>query len=85
MDNSEYTDYVTINTTTEQDEKIIQNALIKQEKIRSGREQYNPITNNCAQTIIECIENGTGIDIKDGITPCPNDKFDNIKQSEKQK
>ena len=77
--NSEYTDYVTIKTTKEQDKKIFRNAKSIQKDINKGKTNYHLLFNNCSEIVISCVENGTDIDIKDGFTPVPNGKFDNIK------
>jgi RHS repeat-associated protein len=80
--NSEYTDYIIIKTTKEQDKKIFRNAKSTRNELNKNKSNYHPLFNNCAEIVISCVEDdGTGIDIKDGFTPVPNRKFDNIKNS----
>lgn len=73
---------MTVNTTKEQDFKIFRNVRRKQSRLKKQKENYNVLFNNCAQILIDCIEDGTELDVKDGFTPVPNDKFENLKESE---
>ena len=50
-------------------------------KLNKNKSNYHLLVNNCAEIVIFCVEDGTDIDIKDGFTPVPNGKFDNIKNS----
>lgn len=76
-----YTESLIVQTTPEIDDIIYNNAVKKAKDINEGKEKYNILTNNCSQMVIDCIQKDTNIDIKDGFTPKPNEKFENIKKS----
>jgi RHS repeat-associated protein len=77
--NSTYTDQVVLKTNSKMDNAIYNAATSEQDKINTGKEKYNVLTNNCADVVVKVIENGIKVDLKDGSSPKPNTKFDNIK------
>jgi len=82
--NSPYTDQVVLKTSSKMDNAIYNTATNEQEKINSGKEKYNLLTNNCANVVVNVVENGTKVDLKDGVSPLPNTKFDNMKENVKE-
>ena len=77
--NSEYTDYVTFETTSEQDQKIYDETIDKAEKVNSGEESYNLISNNCTDGCEDPIEKATHVSLPNEVSP--NSNFDEIKEN----
>ena len=53
-------------------------AYTKQREFQNGEEKYRLFTNNCADIVKDIFEEGTNVDLHMGISPRPNDNFDNI-------
>lgn len=81
--NSTYTDQVVLKTSSKMDNAIFKTAASEKEKINSGKEKYNVLTNNCADVVVKVVENGTKVDLKEGSSPKPNTQFDNVKENAK--
>ena len=56
-------------------------AYAKQRKFQTGEEEYRLFTNNCADIVKDIFEEGTNVDLNMGISPRPNDNFENIKEN----
>lgn len=82
--NSPYTDQVEFSTSKKMDEKIFKNAEELKEKVNSGEKKYNVLTNNCAEAAQGVIEEGTGVSLKSGYSPKPNERFKNIKKNKEE-
>jgi hypothetical protein len=82
--NSTYTDQVVLKTDSKTDNAIFKIATSEQEKINSGKEKYNALTNNCADVVVKVVESGTKVDLKEGSSPKPNTQFENIKENTKE-
>ena len=79
--NSEYTDHVKLETSQEMDAKISQVATDKQTSINEKKENYNVLINNCANVVIDIIEEGTGVKLNSGSDPRPNEKFKEMQEN----
>ena len=79
--NSYYDGYITFFTSSKMDKEMLSIALDKQQKFKTGEEQYRLFTNNCADIVKDIFEEGTNVDLHIGISPSPNDNFDNIKEN----
>jgi len=82
--NSPYTDQVVLKTDSKTDNAIFKTATSEQEKINSGKEKYNVLSNNCADVVVKVVESGTKVDLKEGSSPKPNTQFENIKENAKE-
>ena len=78
--NSEYTDQVTFQTDAQTDQKIFDATQEKADKVNSGEEKYNPITNNCADACENPVQDATGVSLPNNIGP--NKNFKNLKDNE---
>jgi RHS repeat-associated protein len=76
--NSTYTDQITFKTDSKTDQKIYDETVAKQDKVNSGEEKYNPITNNCADGCENPIEKATGVTLPNNTGP--NTNFKNLKK-----
>ncbi len=81
--NSTYTDQVVLKTDSKMDNAIFKTTTSEKEKINSGKEKYNVLTNNCADVVVKVVENGTKVDLKEGSNPKPNEQFKNIQENAK--
>ncbi|MFD0767119.1 RHS repeat domain-containing protein, partial [Mucilaginibacter lutimaris] len=77
--NSAYTDQVTFKTDSKTDQKIFDNVTEKANKVNSGEEKYNVVTNNCTDAIERPIEKATGVSLPDD--PRPNVNFKEVKDN----
>jgi len=75
--NSAYTDQVTFKTDSKTDQKIYDETVKKADKVNSGDEKYNPITNNCADATEKPVTSATGVDLPNNVLP--NTNFKNLK------
>ena len=75
--NSEYTDQVTFKTDSKTDQKIYENVTDKADKVNSGDEKYNVVTNNCTDAVERPIEKATGASLPG--SPEPNKNFQTLK------
>jgi hypothetical protein len=75
--NSTYTDQVTFKTDAKTDQKIFDATMEKADKVNSGEEKYNPITNNCADAAEKPITEATGVSLPNNVLP--NANFKNLK------
>jgi RHS repeat-associated protein len=75
--NSAYTDQVTFKTDAKTDQKIYDATVDKANKVNSGDEKYNPITNNCADAVEKPITTATGVSLPNNVLP--NTNFSNLK------
>jgi len=82
--NSPYTDQVVLKTDSKTDNAIFKTATSEQEKINSGKEKYNVLSNNCADVVVKVVESGTKVDLKEGSSPKPNTQFEYIKENAKE-
>jgi hypothetical protein len=82
--NSTYTDQVVLKTDSKMDNAVFQTATSEQEKINSGKEKYNLLTNNCADVVVNVVESGTNVDLSEGSNPKPNEQFKNIQENAKE-
>ena len=76
--NSYYDGTITFITSTKMDDNMLDVAYDKQNKFATGEETYRLFTNNCADIVKDIFEKGTDVDLQMGISPRPNDNFDNI-------
>ena len=79
--NSYYDDFFTFSTSSKMDENMLSTAYEKQIKFQTGEEEYRLFTNNCADIVKDIFEEGTNVDLHMGISPRPNDNFENIKEN----
>ena len=79
-DNSAYTDQVTFKTDSKTDQKIFDATVEKADKVNSGEEKYNPITNNCADACEKPVTTATGVSMPDNVKP--NTNFKNLKEQQ---
>ena len=77
--NSPYTDKVTFKTDSKTDQKIFNETGKKADMVNSGKENYNSLSNNCADGCENPITSATGIAMSDNIYP--NTNFGEIKQN----
>jgi RHS repeat-associated protein len=78
--NSAYTDQVTFKTDAKTDQKIYDATVDKADKVNSGEEKYNPITNNCADAAEKPITEATGVSLPNNVSP--NTNFKNLKEQQ---
>jgi hypothetical protein len=78
--NSAYTDQVTLKTDAKTDQKIFDATMEKADKVNSGEEKYNPITNNCADAVEKPITTATGVSLPNNVLP--NTNFKNLKEQQ---
>jgi hypothetical protein len=78
--NSQYTDQVTFQTDAQTDQKIFDATQEKADKVNSGEEKYNPITNNCADACENPVQDATGISLPNNTGP--NTNFKNLKDNQ---
>ena len=78
----QYDDYVQLNTTSDQDKKISQNAHKIVKDFSSGKQEYNVYFNNCVDACQQIIQGRTGIDLPIDFDPRPNSYFEKLKQFE---
>jgi RHS repeat-associated protein len=78
--NSAYTDQVTFKTDAKTDQKIYDATVDKADKVNSGEEKYNPITNNCADAVEKPITTATGVPLPNNVSP--NTNFKNLKEQQ---
>jgi hypothetical protein len=78
--NSAYTDQVTFKTDAKTDQKIYEATTEKADKVNSGEEKYNPVTNNCADAAEKPITEATGVSLPNNVSP--NTNFKNLKEQQ---
>jgi hypothetical protein len=76
-ENSAYTDQVTFKTDSKTDQKIFEEVTSKADKVNSGEDKYNVLTNNCTDAIERPIEEATGVSLPDDARP--NKNFESAK------
>ena len=75
-----YSESVTLETTSKQDGQIYKNALEVQKQHESGDKEYNLYFNNCVDACQDAVQPGTKIDMPTDIDPRPNSYFDELKE-----
>ncbi len=70
--NSAYTDHITFETSSEQDQKIFEATTEKADLINSGQEKYNVLSNNCTDAVERPIEKATGASLPNKAIPNAN-------------
>lgn len=83
-DNAEYTQEISFSTSVEMDDKIFNNAQEMQESVNSGDVKYSPLSNNCADAVVNTISSGTGVQISTTSDPRPNSVYNDIKNNQSQ-
>jgi RHS repeat-associated protein len=78
--NSAYTDQVTFKTDSKTDQKIYDATVEKADKVNSGEEKYNVLTNNCADGCEKPITKATGVSLPNNVIP--NTNFKNLKKEQ---
>jgi len=75
--NSPYTDALTFETNSKQDQIIYEKTLQKAKNVNSGNDKYNVLTNNCTDGCERPIEDALQISLPEN--PEPNSNFENLK------
>ncbi len=73
-----YSESVTLETTSEQDGQIHKNALDVQKQHESGDKKYNLYFNNCVDACQDAVQPETEIDLPTDIDPRPNSYFEEL-------
>ncbi len=78
--NSKYEDYVVLNTSTEQDKQIYENAVKLQSDFDTEKKGYNLIFNNCVDACQTVVQKKTGIDLPLDTDPRPNKYYQKLEK-----
>ena len=75
-----YTDQVTFKTDLKTDQKIYDATVAKADRVNSGQEKYNPLTNSCTDGCEDPITEATGVELPGKVRP--NASFYNLKDNQ---